>query len=138
MRNYKAQQDFMKSVICDDDLIAIVDIAHGVPQPSFRKPIAANACLVDLPVINSETAPQADFFACTTSRISRRAYTQEPLSLFGTQFSVQACQRAVALLQLYESESGLLTDCNILQRKLTSPPNTACHRQARWHIPLKE
>jgi SagB-type dehydrogenase family enzyme len=82
----KMNREFMKSASYDFDLIATADIAHGVPQPAFQKPVIENALVVDLPAINSETAPKADFFASTTSRMSRRAYTTEPMSLFELAF----------------------------------------------------
>lgn len=44
--------------------------------------------------------------------------------------ALQACQRAVALLQPYESEGGIGTDCYMLQRQLMLPPNTE-HGQGR-------
>jgi SagB-type dehydrogenase family enzyme len=92
MDQSKMNRKFMKTINYDFDLIATADIAHGVPQPSFQKPLIENALIVDLPVINSETAPKADFFATTMSRISRRAYTSEPMSLLDIAFLLWCTQ----------------------------------------------
>lgn len=40
------------------------------------------------------------------------------------QDALQACQRALKYLQLYESEGGIATDCYTLERQLTLPANT--------------
>lgn len=81
MKDYNANRNFMKSKICDTDYKLTADIANGVQQPIFQRPVPQNTKIIDLPVINSETAPKADFFECTCSRISRRLYTNEPMSL---------------------------------------------------------
>src|SRR4030042_7137681 len=101
MSNYKPQHDFMKSVIYDYDFLATADIAHGIPQPPFQKPVAENAVRVDLPAINSETAPKADYFTCTASRISRRSYTNEPLSLFELSFLLWCTQGVKKVISGY-------------------------------------
>lgn len=71
----------MKSSMADYDLIATADIANGVAQPPFQKPIPEDSILIDLPPINSQTAPKADFFQCTSSRISRRAYSEKSMTI---------------------------------------------------------
>ena len=86
MRTIKENRDFMKSSICDKDINATSDIACGVPQPPFQKSVSENDLIMDLPNINSETAPKADFFTCIHNRISRRLYSSEPLSLFELSF----------------------------------------------------
>lgn len=92
MRTIKEKRNFMKSPICDMDIKFISDIACGVPQPPFQKVVPENAQIVSLPEINSETAPKADFFTCTCSRISRRLYSNEPLSLFELSFLLWCTQ----------------------------------------------
>ena len=92
MRTIKENRDFMKSSLGDIDIKAISDISRGVPQPAFQKDINENALILDLPEINFETAPKADFFACTHNRISRRLYSAEPLSLFELSFMLWCTQ----------------------------------------------
>lgn len=71
----------MKSLISDYDLISTADIANDIPQPPFQKPIPKESILIDLPPVNSLTAPKADFFQCTTSRISRRLYSEKYMTI---------------------------------------------------------
>lgn len=92
MRTIKENRDFMKSSLCDIDIKAMSDISRGVPQPAFQKPINENSLIVDLPDINSETAPKADFFTCTYNRISRRQYSSEPLTIFELSFILWCTQ----------------------------------------------
>lgn len=92
MNKYKENRDFMKSKICDIDHKLASDMAIGVPQPSFQKAIPDNALVIDLPEINSETAPKADFFSCTCNRISRRLYSNKPMSLFDLSFLLWCTQ----------------------------------------------
>lgn len=92
MTSYDTYRDFMKSKISDVDLKLTSDIARGVPQPAFQKAVPENALTIDLPVINSETAPKADFFECTCSRISRRRYTDKAMSLFELAFLLWCTQ----------------------------------------------
>lgn len=81
MNKYNENRTLMKSSMSDYNLIATADIAKGIPQPPFQKPIPDDSILVDLPPVNSMTAPRADFFECTTSRISRRMYSEEPITI---------------------------------------------------------
>jgi len=81
MTNYDTYREFMKSKISDVDLVATSDLGRGAPQPEFQKPFPEEAPIIDLPVINAETAPKADFFECTCRRISRRKYTDKAMSL---------------------------------------------------------
>jgi hypothetical protein len=74
MNKYEGNRNFMKSKICDTDYKLLSDMALGVPQPPFQKTIPENAPIINLPEINAETVPKADFFACTCSRISRRRF----------------------------------------------------------------
>jgi len=91
----------MKSKICDIDLKAKADISNGIPQPLFQKPIPEGAKIIDLPEINLETAPKADFFQCTSSRISRRSYTNEPLSLSDLAFLLWCTQGVKKVIRGY-------------------------------------
>ena len=81
MNNYNENRSFMKSLISDYDLISTADIANDIPQPPFQKPIPKESILIDLPPVNSLTAPKADFFQCTTSRISRRLYSEKYMTI---------------------------------------------------------
>ncbi|SFB37019.1 SagB/ThcOx family dehydrogenase [Clostridium frigidicarnis] len=81
MNKYNENRTLMKSSMSDYNLISTADIANGIPQPPFQKPISDDSILVDLPPVNSMTAPKADFFECTTSRISRRMYSEEPITI---------------------------------------------------------
>lgn len=71
----------MKSTLSDFDLIATADIAKGVPQPSLQKQVKENSTIIDLPKITLDSAPKADYYEITTNRISRRAYSEMPMSL---------------------------------------------------------
>jgi len=92
MGEYDMYRDFMKSLITDFDWKLKADITRGIPQPDFQKPLSDTAKRINLPEINSETAPKGDFFECTSSRMSRRIYTQEPLSLFELSFLLWCTQ----------------------------------------------
>lgn len=92
MGRFDANRNFMKSRIGDMDHKLSSDISLGVPQPAFQKAVPKGAPIIDLPPINSETAPKADFFSCTCSRISRRAYSDEPMSLFELSFLLWCTQ----------------------------------------------
>ena len=92
MSDFDTYRDFMKSKISNVDLLSATDMARGVPQPAFQKPVPKNALVIDLPVINSETTPRADFFECTYSRISRRKFTDEAMSLFELAFLLWCTQ----------------------------------------------
>jgi SagB-type dehydrogenase family enzyme len=92
MTNYDTYRDFMKSKISDVDIVAESDCAKGIPQPIIQKSIPENATTIDLPVINSENAPKADFFECTCSRLSRRSYTNKPMSIFELAFLLWCTQ----------------------------------------------
>lgn len=81
MSGYASNRNFMKSFLGDYDLIATADIAKGVPQPEFQKPVKEGAIVVNLPIITSKNAPKADFFETISSRISRRDYSEVPMSL---------------------------------------------------------
>ena len=84
MNNYNENRSFMKSSISNSDQISTADIAHGIPQPPLEKPIPEDPILIDLQPINSITAPKADFFECTSSRISRRAYSEKSMTTIST------------------------------------------------------
>jgi len=92
MSDYNANRNFMKSACSNFDLISTADIAKGVPQPTFYKPLYKDSVIIDLPPVNSETAPKADFFECTTNRISRRAYSDKEMSLFELSFLLWCTQ----------------------------------------------
>jgi len=92
MPNYDTYRDLMKSKISDVDFVATADIALGVPQPEIQRPIPHNALTIDLPPINKETAPKADFFECTYSRLSRRQYSEQAMSLFELAFLIWCTQ----------------------------------------------
>ena len=92
MGEYDMYRDFTKSLITDFDWKLKADITRGIPQPDFQKPLSDTAKRINLPEINSETAPKGDFFECTSSRMSRRIYTQEPLSLFELSFLLWCTQ----------------------------------------------
>lgn len=92
MNKYEENRNFMKSKICDTDYKLLSDMALGVPQPTFQKTIPENSLIINLPEINSETAPKADFFTCTCSRISRRLYSDKPMSLFELSFLLWCTQ----------------------------------------------
>ena len=81
MSKYSTNREIMKSGISEIDLIATADIAKGIPQPPSEKPYAKGSLKVALPEIDRQSAPRADFFACTADRCSRRQYTDEPLLL---------------------------------------------------------
>lgn len=81
MNKFKENRNFMKSSMCDYNLIATADIAKGVPQPPLQKSVPDDSILFDLPPVNSMTAPKADFFQCTSNRISRRKYSEEPMTI---------------------------------------------------------
>lgn len=92
MSNYQANRNFLKSQIGDTDFKLKTDISCGVPQPPFQTPVPGDALIIDLPVINSKTTPKADFFECSCSRISRRLYSDEPLSLLQLSFLLWCTQ----------------------------------------------
>ena len=92
MFDYSLNRNFMKSKICNADFKLTADIALGVPQPTFQRPVSKDTIIIDLPETNSETAPKADFFSCTNSRISRRVYTDKPFSLFELSFLLWCTQ----------------------------------------------
>jgi SagB-type dehydrogenase family enzyme len=92
MDEYKVNREFMKSGICDIDIIATADIAKGIPQPPLEKPYSEGSKKIALPTIDSDSAPKADFFECTLNRCSRRNYTDEPLSLFELAFLLWCTQ----------------------------------------------
>ena len=92
MSEYDVYRDFMKSKITDFDWKRKADICKGVPQPVFQKPIIETALRIELPKITEITAPKGDFFECTCTRMSRRIYTQEPLSLFELSFLLWCTQ----------------------------------------------
>lgn len=92
MGDYDDYRAFMKSLITDFDWKLEADISKGIPQPDFQKPISETAKRTDLPEINLEIAPKGDFFECTCNRMSRRIYTQEPLSLFELSFLLWCTQ----------------------------------------------
>jgi SagB-type dehydrogenase family enzyme len=92
MEKYTANREFMKSGICDIDIIATADIAKGVPQPPVEKPYPEGSKKITLPTIERDSAPKADFFVCTWNRCSRRQYTDEPLSLFELAFLLWCTQ----------------------------------------------
>jgi len=82
----------MKSKISDADYKTKTDISCGIPQPPFQKPVQEKSIIIDLPAINNETAPKADFFECTINRISRRWYSNEVMSLFELSFLLWCTQ----------------------------------------------
>ncbi|MBN2076529.1 MAG: SagB/ThcOx family dehydrogenase [Dehalococcoidales bacterium] len=92
MSEYDVYRNFMKSRITDFDWKLEADISKGVPQPDFQKPIADTAKTLDLPEITLETAPKGDFFEYTCNRMSRRIYTEEPLSLYELSFLLWCTQ----------------------------------------------
>jgi SagB-type dehydrogenase family enzyme len=92
MNKYQENRNFMKSQISDTDYKLSSDMSLGVSQPQFQKTIPENSPIINLPEINSETAPKADFFTCTSSRISRRQYSDEPMSLFELSFLLWCTQ----------------------------------------------
>jgi SagB-type dehydrogenase family enzyme len=92
MGEYNSHRDFMKSRLTDFDWKLQADISKGLPQPAFQKPISETAKRIELPEITLETAPKGDFFECTYNRMSRRIYTQEPLSLFELSFLLWCTQ----------------------------------------------
>jgi SagB-type dehydrogenase family enzyme len=103
MRKYEANRRFMKSSISDYNLVTGADIANGVPQPPFQKPIPEDSELADLQQINSNTAPKADFFTCTSSRISRRAYSVEPMSINELSFLLWCTQGVKKVISGYRA-----------------------------------
>ncbi len=92
MTDYEMYRELMKSKISEIDIVATADIALGIPQPELQKPIPQDALKIDLPPINKMTAPKADFFECTTSRLSRRQYSEKALSLFELAFLLWCTQ----------------------------------------------
>jgi len=82
----------MKSKLSDVDHVAKSDIAKGVPQPVIQKPFPKNVQIIDLPAVNSDTAPKADFFECTCGRLSRRQYSERAMSLFELAFLLWCTQ----------------------------------------------
>lgn len=92
MNKYQENRKLMKSLVSDTDYKLSSDMSLGVPQPEFQKTIPENSLVINLPEINSKTAPKADFFTCTSSRISRRQYSDEPMSLFDLSFLLWCTQ----------------------------------------------
>lgn len=92
MNKYEENRSVMKSKISDTDYKLSSDMSLGVPQPPFQKNIPENAPIINLPEINYETAPSGDFFTCTCSRISRRLYSDNPMSLFDLSFLLWCTQ----------------------------------------------
>jgi SagB-type dehydrogenase family enzyme len=92
MNKYQENRKLMKSQVSDTDYKLSADMSLGVPQPQFQKTIPENSIVINLPEINSETAPKADFFTCTSSRISRRQYSNKPISLFDLSFLLWCTQ----------------------------------------------
>lgn len=86
MCKYEENGKFMKSKISDIDYKLSSDMSLGVPQPQFQKAVPKNALIINLPEVNSETAPNVDFFTCTCNRISRRQYSNKTMSLFELSF----------------------------------------------------
>lgn len=101
MNSYKENRSFMKSALSDWDEIATADIARGVPQPPIQKPIPEDSILIDLPVVNSLTAPKADFFECVSSRISRRAYSEESMTIDELSFLLWCTQGVKKVISGY-------------------------------------
>ena len=92
MKEYSVNREFMKSGICDIDIIATADIAKGVPQPPIEKPSQEESEKITLPTIERDSTPKADFFSCTLNRCSRRQYIDQPLSLFELAFLLWCTQ----------------------------------------------
>jgi len=92
MNKYEENRNLMKSQIGDIDYKLSSDMSLGVAQPSFQKTIPNNAPIINLLEINSETAPKADFFNCTSNRISRRLYSDKTMSLFELSFLLWCTQ----------------------------------------------
>jgi SagB-type dehydrogenase family enzyme len=102
MNKYEENRRFMKSSMSDFDLISTADIANGIPQPSFQNPAAENSKLVNLQKINSKTAPKADFFECTSRRISRRAYSKESMTIDELSFLLWCTQGVKEVIGGYQ------------------------------------
>jgi len=92
MNEYATNRNFMKSLLGDYDLIATADIAKGIPQPEFQKPVRKGSSIVELPIITSQSAPKADYFEIIKSRISRRAYSKVPISIDELSFLLWSTQ----------------------------------------------
>jgi SagB-type dehydrogenase family enzyme len=90
--NYEENRSIMKSKISDTDYKLLSDMSLGIPQPPFQKSIPENAPIINLPEINFETAPNGDFFTCTYSRISRRLYSDNAMTLFELSFLLWCTQ----------------------------------------------
>lgn len=102
MNNYTINRNFMKSKVGDTDFKLNSDISHGVAQPPFQSAIPEDALIIDLPDINLQTAPKADFFECSCSRISRRLYSDEPISLFELSFLLWCTQGIKKIISGYK------------------------------------
>ena len=102
MNSYKQNRSFMKSSLSDCDEVATADIARGVPQPLIQKPITEDSTLIDLPPINSLTAPKADFFECVSNRISRRTYSKEPMTIDELSFLLWCTQGVKKVISGYK------------------------------------
>ena len=92
MKDCSIYRTFMKSKISNSDYKLKADISQGIAQPDFQKPFSNILKKIDLPIINSESAPKADYFDCVCKRISRRSYTIKPLSLCDLSFLLWCTQ----------------------------------------------
>ncbi|WP_432667407.1 SagB/ThcOx family dehydrogenase [Wukongibacter baidiensis] len=101
MNLYSTNREFMKSKIGDVDRKATADIANGFPQPPFQKAIREDSVIIDLPEIHSENAPKADYFECISTRISRRKYSETPMSLFELAFLLWCTQSVKKIIGGY-------------------------------------
>ncbi|GMQ61694.1 SagB/ThcOx family dehydrogenase [Vallitalea maricola] len=92
MNSYELNRNFMKSSLDDYDLSATADLAKGEPQPDIQKPINENSKVIELPQITLESVPKADYYELIASRLSRRAYSEIPISLKDLSFLLWCTQ----------------------------------------------
>ena len=92
MSSRQIEMDFLRSQVRDYDEKAISGLGKGVPQPEMQKAYAKDALVIDLPNIDSASAPKMSFFECTSQRCSRRSYIEKPLTLFELSFILWCTQ----------------------------------------------
>lgn len=67
--------------IYDVEYKAKTDMTLGIPQPQFQKDLPKKAIIINLPIVNHDTSIKADYFECISSRISRRKYSDSPMTI---------------------------------------------------------
>ena len=81
MSNREFELDFLRSAVRDYEEKAVSGLGIGAPQPEVQKPVKAGSMVVDLPRVESASAPRMSFYECAVQRCTRREYTEEPMTV---------------------------------------------------------